>query len=567
MEQNERQVYLIKRLLDEQPQYKNMQIPSDQNEQRSMLRSLMNVRMPKSIDREFLEVQDDYLKEELAAKTITDLADLVPVSDGIYVWQGDITTLRCDAIVNAANSGLTGCYVPCHRCIDNCIHTYAGMQLRLACAEIIKKQGHEEKTGTAKLTPAYNLPCRYVIHTVGPIVSGPLTETHRHQLASCYRSCLELAEKNGIKSIAFCCISTGEFHFPNETAAAIAVETVKSYKRECNSAIQVIFNVFKDADWRIYQRLLKDTSQRISFEQFLSGRPADDYIFQDAPYEDQIKQAASMIQDAEYVLLGAGAGMSAAAGAQYGGQFFRKHFGEFIRKYGSSYMKDMYSAGFYPFPDEESKWGYWSKQALLAGIDLDVTPLHRRLLGMLQGKKIFLLTTNVDGQFARAGLPEEQIFATQGSYGYIQCKKGCHPKIYPASEMFRRMDQARNDCRIPSALVPKCPVCGGPMEMNLRSDSNFVQDENWEKAESRFSDFLLSCIHQNTVLLELGVGFNTPTIIRFPFEQMVREHKNIRLIRLNLTEAIVPQSFGGRAVGINADMAQSIADIAEALQM
>ena len=256
MNQAERRKFLIQRLLDEQPRYKGIVIPLDKTEQQQLLRSLFNVRNPKKISDDFLTVQDEYLQEETAAKGITKLADLSPVSNGIYLWQGDITTLRCDAIVNAANSGMTGCYAPCHGCIDNCIHTYAGIQLRLECAKIMKRQGHEEETGKAKITSAYNLPCKYAIHTVGPIISGPLTDTDKELLASCYRSCLELAEQNGVKSIAFCCISTGEYHFPNDKAAEIAVRTVKDYKKQTGSHMEVIFNVFKDIDYEIYRGLL-----------------------------------------------------------------------------------------------------------------------------------------------------------------------------------------------------------------------------------------------------------------------------------------------------------------------
>ncbi|MCH5260902.1 MAG: protein-ADP-ribose hydrolase [Lachnospiraceae bacterium] len=256
MMQQQRRAFLIRYLLDEQPRYQNMGIPQDDGEQRRLLRSLMNVRMPVAIDRAFLDVQDEYLREEISAKGVTELADLSPVSEGIYLWQGDITTLRCDAIVNAANSGMTGCYAPCHGCIDNCIHTYAGVQLRLECARQMEAQGHEEPTGRAKITPAYNLPCKYVLHTVGPIIRGSVTLQDKVLLASCYRSCLELAEKNDVKSIAFCCISTGEFHFPNELAASIAVETVRAYKAQTGSSMEVIFNVFKDQDLQIYRKLL-----------------------------------------------------------------------------------------------------------------------------------------------------------------------------------------------------------------------------------------------------------------------------------------------------------------------
>ena len=256
MKQEERRLYLIRELLHEQPRYRNIEISKDHAEQKKLLRSLMNIRMAAPISEAFLQAQDEYLKEETKSKGITDIRELKPVEEGIYLWQGDITTLRCDAIVNAANSGMTGCYQPCHNCIDNCIHTYAGIQLRNVCAEIMEKQGHEEPTGRAKITPAFNLPCKYVLHTVGPIVQGRLTKEHEELLASCYRSCLELADQNDVKSIAFCCISTGVFMFPNERAAEIAVQTVRDYRREKNSGIEVIFNVWKDVDYEIYRELL-----------------------------------------------------------------------------------------------------------------------------------------------------------------------------------------------------------------------------------------------------------------------------------------------------------------------
>ncbi len=256
MTQKERRIYLIGTLLKEQPRYHNIEIPQNEQEQKRLLHSLFNVRMPRAVSREFLEIQDAYLQTATVEKGITNLSDLQPVQDGLYLWKGDITTLRCDAIVNAANSQMLGCFCPCHGCIDNAIHTYAGIQLRAACAELMNEQGHEEETGKAKITPAYNLPCEYVLHTVGPIICGRLTEKDKKQLASCYRSCLELAEQNGIKSIAFCCISTGEFHFPNDKAAEIAVQTVKEYKRQTGSIIEVIFNVFKQMDYEIYRDLL-----------------------------------------------------------------------------------------------------------------------------------------------------------------------------------------------------------------------------------------------------------------------------------------------------------------------
>lgn len=297
---------------------------------------------------------------------------------------------------------------------------------------------------------------------------------------------------------------------------------------------------------------------KMTFQRFLSGIPAGDYIFQDTPYETQIKKAAEIIEEAEYILIGAGAGLSAAAGLTYSGKRFTDNFPEFIEKYG---MTDMYSAGFYPFPDEQARWGYWSKHVYLNRIAPKALPLYNQLRELVKNKKYFVLTTNADHQFYKAGFGDDKIFATQGDYGLIQCARGCHQKTYDDIDMMKQMNQARKNCLVPSYMVPKCPVCGGPMTMNLRCDRYFVEDEAWHGAENRFGNFLNECLKEKTVLLELGIGFNTPTIVRFPFEKLVRENKNIKLIRLNLNEAIIPESFGGRAVGINADMTESINNI------
>ena len=258
MTQTERRRFLIDALLAERPSCRKQDVPNDAQRQKILLRALMNVRPPKPVSPEFLTVQDAYLRQALAEDGITRAEDLTPVDGDLYLWQGDMTRLACGAIVNAANSGMTGCYVPNHACIDNCIHTFAGVQLRLDCAELMARQGHEEPTGQAKITRAYNLPCDYVLHTVGPIVTGRVTPEDERLLASCYRACLELAEAHGVKSIAFCCISTGVFHFPNDRAAQIAVRTVRQYKTETNSEMKVIFNVFKDLDRELYAQLLGD---------------------------------------------------------------------------------------------------------------------------------------------------------------------------------------------------------------------------------------------------------------------------------------------------------------------
>lgn len=231
-------------------------IPAAEEEKRLLLRALMNIRPPQPESADFWRLQDEVLQQLLQEKGVLTLADLPQVAPRIYLWQGDITRLAVGAIVNAANNQMLGCFQPLHRCIDNAIHSQAGLQLRLACAEQMQRQGYPEPTGSAKITPGYNLPADYVIHTVGPIVYGELSAQHRQQLADCYRACLALAVDSGVASIAFCCISTGEFRFPNRPAAEIAVATVKAFLAE-QPQLKVVFNVFKDIDLHIYQDLLR----------------------------------------------------------------------------------------------------------------------------------------------------------------------------------------------------------------------------------------------------------------------------------------------------------------------
>ena len=256
MTQTEKRISLIEALVAEDARLSGTEIPASPEAQKRLLRALMNIRRPKPVDAHILRIQDAYLQDELSAAGITALSSLTPITDDLYLRQGDITTLQCGAIVNAANSGMTGCYVPNHACIDNCIHTFAGMQLRQTCAELMAQQGHDEPVGQAKITPGYNLPCDYILHTVGPCIDRALRPEDEHQLAACYRACLELADAHAIDSIAFCCISTGVFSFPHRRAAEIAVETVCAYKRKTGSPIKVIFNVFRDDDHAHYRDIL-----------------------------------------------------------------------------------------------------------------------------------------------------------------------------------------------------------------------------------------------------------------------------------------------------------------------
>ena len=270
MDQAKRRVWLIEQLKYENNRFGTLSVPSDEQSQKDMLRALMNIRLPAPVSEEFLEIQDDYLSEEAELRGIVDADELEPCQSDprLVIWQGDITRLRIGAIVNAANSAMLGCFQPLHNCIDNCIHSFAGIQMRLKCNELMMAQGHEEPTGQCKITPGYNLPCDAVLHTVGPIVHGEVTDEDRRLLASCYRSCLEAAEQKGCMSVAFCCISTGLFMFPAEEAARIAVATVKGYLDEqaeryagedpssYRGVERVVFNVFSDKDRHIYERIL-----------------------------------------------------------------------------------------------------------------------------------------------------------------------------------------------------------------------------------------------------------------------------------------------------------------------
>lgn len=247
-------------------------------------------------------------------------------------------------------------------------------------------------------------------------------------------------------------------------------------------------------------------------------------------FSDRINKLRLLLESAECILIGGGSGLSSAAGLTYSGQRFTENFGDFIKKYD---LTDMYSAGFYPFRTQEEKWAYWSRHILLNRWLPPALPLYQRLFELVKDKDYFVITTNVDAQFYKAGFAPERIFAVQGDYGKLQCAKGCHDGLYDNESLVRQMAAEQKDCRIPSSLVPECPVCGGDMEVNIRKDAYFVQDKTWYAAEGRYEDFCGKACGKRTVLLELGVGYNTPTIIRFPFERMVYENKGVFLVRMN----------------------------------
>lgn len=248
-------------------------------------------------------------------------------------------------------------------------------------------------------------------------------------------------------------------------------------------------------------------------------------------FKKRLNKSKEAIDDADYIIVGAGAGFSSAARIQYSGKRFEDNFKDFIEKYG---MKDMYSAGFYPFETQEEKWAYWVRHVFVNRYSVGKTELYGKLFDLVKDNDYFILTTNVEHQFWINGFEDKRIFATQGDYGLIQCEKGCHNKLYSNEELVYESLEAMDDCKIPSNLVPICPVCGGNMDLNLRKDQFFIEDEKWHEMANNYQNFLSRIDeYKNTVFLELGVGFNTPTIIRYPFEQMTYNNKNMNLIRIN----------------------------------
>ena len=273
---------------------------------------------------------------------------------------------------------------------------------------------------------------------------------------------------------------------------------------------------------------------------------------------ETLNKIKKLIDESDYILIGAGAGLSTSAGIEYDGKRFYDNFEDFIEKYN---FTDMYTSGFYDFETEEEKWAYWARHMYVNDIGMEATKLYKDILKLVKNKKYFVITTNVDEQFYKAGFDKEKVFATQGSYRYIQCKNACHNKLYDATDMVKEMLKKTKDCKIPTELVPKCPVCGEKMEVNLRVDANFVQDDNWYKQDKKYGEVLDNAKDKKTLLLEFGIGFNTPGIIRFPFEQMTYKNKNWYLVRFNKDNCDTFLNIENRTIKVYNDIKDVICEI------
>lgn len=272
----------------------------------------------------------------------------------------------------------------------------------------------------------------------------------------------------------------------------------------------------------------------------------------------RIAVAKEMIASADHILIGAGAGLSTAAGLEYGGKRFLEHFSDFREKYG---ITDMYSASFYPFKTKEEHWAQWARHIQVNRFNMPPTELYKHLFDLVREKSYFVITTNVESQFVKSGFPEERVFEVQGNYAYLQCATACHDRLYYNEDLVSEMEKNSVDCRIPTQLIPKCPVCGGEMDVNLRHNQYFVQDERWYMAQERYETFLNDVRNKNLLLLEFGVGFNTPGIIRYPFEKLTFEQTNAQLIRFNRDYTEGVQENKEKTVSFDEDITYVIAEL------
>lgn len=275
-------------------------------------------------------------------------------------------------------------------------------------------------------------------------------------------------------------------------------------------------------------------------------------------FQKRIEKFKELFKKVDYVLIGAGAGLSTAAGFEYSGETFKKYFSDFIEKYG---FKDMYSAGFYPFEKEEEKWAYWSRYVYYNRYKSKANKLYKLLFDIMKTKDYFVVTTNVDHQFQLAGFDKSRLYYMQGDFGLFQCSVPCHNKTYDNEDLIVKMVKEQKNCKIPSELIPKCPVCGRPMEMNLRADDDFVQDKGWYEHAELYQEFLDKTKNKKLLLIEIGVGYNTPGIIKFPFERMTFLNKNTHLVRINKGYPICPEEIKNKTVLFDEDVAEILLNL------
>lgn len=489
----------------------------------------------------------------------------------IALWKGDITTLKATAIVNAANSALLGCFQPSHKCIDNVIHSMAGPRLRAACHEIMSRQAHEEPVGNAQITPGFALPASYALHTVGPQLrqgSKP-TAVEREQLQSCYTKSLDLLLKTvggqaeEPVSVAFPCISTGLFAFPSDIAVPLAVDSVLEWlatHQEETRGWKVIFNTFLKRDYDLY----KD---------YIESKCPGSVALPPAPVSSALQSALQTVQDADYLLVAGGAGLSAAAGLDFGSEEVMKMLHPNVRRVLPSFRTLVNTIGFRNW-DESLKWGFFFKNASAVRYDWlryrsAPTYVHlKKIADMFERREtgsFFAKTSNADGIFEQEGFDPSPLFVMQGDFGQIQCAKPCtresvwdiKPFMDKGMKSFNSVTYRIED----PTVVPKCPKCSGRMSAFLREDDTFL-DSGVEEERTRYKKWLAQVMDQvqsnskKLVILEVGAGFNTPIVLRIPDERLALQD-GVQLVRVNPEYPEMP--FQCHGVGVTED-ATSVLD-------
>ncbi|KJE94751.1 appr-1-p processing enzyme family protein [Capsaspora owczarzaki ATCC 30864] len=494
------------------------------------------------------------------AATLPSVSDLLglditqhPLASRIVLWRGDITSLKVDAIVNAANSGLLGCFRPNHPCIDNVIHAAAGPRLRDDCVLIRRAQQYQpEPNGTARATRAYNLPSRFVLHTVGPAIERGRDVTPRDDadLISSYRSCLQCAsELPDSRSIALCCVSTGVFGFPAARGARIAVATVLEFLANNPTLDRVVFNVFRPEDEELYIAALRRAfGLPLDAPAVSNGQP-------DVAFNAKLSKATQWLRDADYVLIAGGAGLSAAAGLDYNDRALFKRLFPAMAARGHRCMYEF--IGFTNWTPE-LQWGYLLSQLDKARYNWPLSSVYGNLLAIAQSRAAehhFVLTSNADGMFERNGFDKTRVYTAQGEYGRMQCLKPCTQQVWPTRPLIDAalpfVDPATQE--ITNAdVVPRCPNCGGPVMMNVRGGNWFI-DQPYRELRAAFHNWLKSTRDKRLVVIEVGAGFNTPMVVRYPCEDAVEHNPQARFIRINTEHSEVPSSLTNRSVSFDQD--------------
>eukprot|EP01097_Dermamoeba_algensis_P009730 TRINITY_DN6979_c0_g1_i1.p1 TRINITY_DN6979_c0_g1~~TRINITY_DN6979_c0_g1_i1.p1 ORF type:complete len:652 (+),score=123.43 TRINITY_DN6979_c0_g1_i1:78-2033(+) len=559
------------------------------------LKNLLTIREP-SADRQIPErVQqavDTILHHSLLRKGITSAENTPRLSslfsaekraspqfpsafNALSIWKGDITTLKASAIVNAANSAMLGCFRPDHPCIDNAIHAQAGPQLREDCLSLMKLQQNEEETGVAKVTRAYNLPSQYVLHTVGPIIANrqPTTE-QQEDLARCYTSCLDLAAQiPQIESLAFCCISTGQFAFPARLATTIAFRTVMKWldshstQSSRGGLKHIIFNVFSSEDEAHYIAEMENIAEAPRSSDLSHPPPQLTLSISEG---QSVSKVVDWLKNSSALLISAGAGLSAAAGLDYTDEaLFQRLFPAMV-EHGFTKMYDFIGPTGLP---DEVLWAYRFDQIHLARYKWGQSSVYQNLKRLFDTfsntsnaadeakEKAFVYTSNVDGMFQQNGFPVSQVYTTQGDYSNLQCLRPCSREVYPTLTYIEaalpHID--RSVARITKEeVIPRCPRCGGDMMMNVRGGDWFIEDHLLPQ-RSKMNQWLMSSVAaaqgegKLVTILEIGAGFNTPSVIRWPMESLLKEYDCVRLVRINSLHPEVTIADPQRSLGLDWD--------------